>query len=216
MNFRATLFTALLLAFSARAEVVPFNVFLSSNGTGGAPTSYTIPAGKIYIIKAFRPFAVTPLPSTTQFRVVVRADNIAASAFQTVTIKDTYMNSNTVWLPNPFHLKAGESLQIPFNAEYSSFRYFGLLIDESDLYAQGIPVEIDGMAVNGGELIAEAQFGSPRPRRTVVETATDLDAFEANVTAEEIAGATRDRATFSVDTEDADRLFLRIRASARN
>ena len=89
------------------------------------------------------------------------------------------------------------------------------MIDESDLYAQGIPVEIDGMAVSGGELIAGAQFGSPRPRRTIVETATDLDAFEANVTAEEIAGAMRDRASFVVDTEDADRLLLRIRASAR-
>ncbi len=215
MRIRTAIVVGLLTTLSAQAGVVPFNVFLSSNGTGGAPSSYTIPPGKIYIIESFRPFATTPLPSTTQIRVVVRADNIAASAFQTITILDTYTNSQTVWLPKPFRLKAGESLQIPFNAEYSSFRYFGLLLDEEDLYARNIPVEFDGMDVSEGQLLAEARFASPRPRITRVETATELDEFVVDDSAVEIAGATRDRATFAVDKGDDDQKFLRVRAVAR-
>lgn len=215
MRIMVAILVCLLFASTSKAEVVLFNVFLSSNGTGGAPTSYTIPPGKIYIIEAIRPFAVTPLPSTTQYRVVVRADNIAASAFQTITILDTYTNSQMVWLPNPHRLKAGESLQIPFNAEYSSFRYFGLMLDEADLYAQSIPIELDGIEVAERQLAVEAQFGSPRPRRTIIETATDLDDFTANPNAVEIAGPTRDRATFVVDTEESIRQFLRARATAR-
>lgn len=84
---------------------------------------------------------------------------MAASAFQTITIMDDYVNSRTVWLPHPFRLRAGESLQIPFNAEYNSFRYFGLLMDDNALSVPNVQPLSDqpDFQFEGGPILEEWQ-----------------------------------------------------------
>ena len=90
-----------------------------------------------------------------------------------------------------------------------------LMIDPEDLYAQAIPSEIEGLDVVGGRLHADARFASPRPRITHVETSTDLKQFTRDGGAEEIAGQSRNRATFAVDAADDIQKFLRLRTVAR-
>ena len=84
--------------------------------------------------------------------------------FFTITIKDTYTSGEPIWLPNKLRLKSGESLIVPSNASYPICRYFGVLIDEADLYAANLPVELLNPRLSGGKLMADA----PRPHRITI------------------------------------------------
>ena len=205
----------MLATLGARAEVVPFNVFLASS-SGSTPSSYTIPAGKVYIIEGVVLAHNAGTPTETQIRVSIDADNITAGSFLTIKISDTYALGSFVWMPQPFRLKAGETLEVPQNATYFICRYFGLLIDEADLYAQEIPVELQSVGTQGGQLLAGAKYGSPRPRITTIESAVDVSDFTEDTTGVEVAGVTRDEAEVSVEQSGDAVKFMRVRAVARN
>ena len=76
---------------TAKADVRVFNVWMSGNGSGGAPNSFTVPTDKVYIIEAvLLSHAGVTTPSNTEIRVSVAADNIAANSFMVVPVSDTY------------------------------------------------------------------------------------------------------------------------------
>ncbi|MCP5488704.1 MAG: hypothetical protein H7A43_08640 [Verrucomicrobia bacterium] len=200
----------------ARAEVVPFNVFLSSTNFSSTPDSFTIPAGKIYIIEAVQLVSLAPLPSNTEIRVIWTADNLTFNSALNITISDTFASGNLVWLPQPFRLKATESLLVPQNAVYSICRYSGLMIDEADLYAQAVPSELESMETAGGQLFANVKFGSSRPRLTTIESAVDIQNFIPDATGVEMAGLNRDESVVTIDQNGDPVKFLRVRATARN
>ncbi|MEM9080095.1 MAG: hypothetical protein AAGC74_05320 [Verrucomicrobiota bacterium] len=216
MKTISTLLAAtLLMTSSLHSEVQQFNIWLSSNNDAGVPTSYSIPAGKIFIVEEVSFFASSPFPGSTQIRCLRNADNVPVASFFNITIKDSFSNGAVVALENPIRLKAGERLDIPNNGTYTSAVYFGLLIDEADLYAQNIPVELSNPRLNGSQLLADAKFASPRPRITKIESSTNLDTITPDPTGIETPTVEKNTSLVAVDTNSSDKKFLRASAVAR-
>lgn len=205
-----------LLAVSAFAAVEPYWIFLSETGLGGAKTTWSVPAGKIFIIKAVWISASgTPQPTNTQIRFSVDADNMVGSSYMNAVIADDYDPNSLRWLPEDMPVKAGKSLAVPNNATYPYVRYYGLLIDEADLYAQNIPAELNNVEMVGGLFQAEARFASARPRITRIESSTLLNSFESASAGMVTPGDTRDQSLVSIPDTD-QRKFMRVIATARN
>jgi len=213
-----------LLAFiaagmmSAQAEVQIFNVWMSGNGSGGATNFYVIPTGKVYIIEGVLLASSFPEPTNTEIRVSVSADNMVANSFMIIPVSDTYADSQYTRLPEPFRLKAGDQLRVPNNvaeANYFVVRYFGLMIDKADLYAQAVPSELLDVDITGGQLLARVQYDSPRPRITTIESSTQLSTFTEDPTGVETPTTALDQSDVAVNTA-GDVKFLRVSAVARN
>jgi len=193
-----------------------WNVFLSGTSST-TPSSYTIPSGKVYILEAVHLIKAsgTPSPSTTQIRVSRKANNGSFAAYFTITIKDTF-EGGTVWLPNKLRLKGGERLYIPTNASYGACRYFGILMDEADLYAANLPVELINPRLSGGKLMADAKVASPRPHKIIIQSATtDLSAFIYDPTGETTPTADPRTSVVSVDQGAVGKKFIRVMAKTR-
>ena len=202
-----------VLTASLSAKVQQFNIWLSPGETSG-PTIYTIPAGKIYILEEMYINGVTPTPSSVQVSFSRRADNINSSSNFFLTLKDTYTGGFYV-LDKPLRLKGGDSVKVPLNATSGSVRYFGLLIDEADLYAQNIPVDLSNPRLEGSQLMADAKFASPRPRITKIESSTDLKTMKPDPTGTETDTGSKDTSMVAVETQSADKKFMRVSAVAR-
>lgn len=206
----------MLGTLGAQAEVVPFNVFLSSTNYPSHPDFYTIPADKIYIIEGVFLDAEGTPPASAECRVYWQADTQLGGAYMTITLADTWNGSGFYWLPKPFRLKATERLHLPNNSGYYSCGYYGLMIDEADLYAQTIPSELQSVETAGGQLLANVKYGSSRPRITTIESAVDINGFLTDATGVEVAGLNRDESTVAVDQNGDAMKFLRVRSVARN
>lgn len=204
-----------LIADSSLAAVEPYWIFLSDTGSNGSPATWTVPAGKIFVIKAVALTPTSPYPTNTQVRFTVAAENMVASSYMSIIISDTFSYAYIRWLPEDMPVKAGKQLAVPVNATFTSCRYYGLLIDEADLYAQNIPVELNNLEMAGGLFEAEARYASARPRITRIATSTTLDTFVQDSAGIVTAGATRDLSLVSVPDTD-QRKFMRVIATARN
>lgn len=199
---------AILSILPAFGGAQTWNIWLSDDGSQG-PTSYTIPNGKVYILEAV---STEGSASDTQVRVTRSAANIAADEFFNITVNSSYSSGETIWLPNKLRLKAGEKLHLPNNGTFFVCHYFGILIDEADLYAANLPVELNNPRVDGSQLMADAKVRSPRPHKLVVQTSEDMSAFGVDATAQVTATVNTGESTVSVDKGTTGKKFMRVMA----
>ena len=135
-----------------------------------------------------------------------------------IPVSGTYNEGVFTRLPEPFRLKAGDQLRIPNNiaeTNYFIVRYFGLMMNSADLYAQAIPSELLDVDLSGGQLMARVQFDSPRPRITTIETSAQLSTFAEDPTGVDTPATALDQADVAVNAA-GDLKFLRVSAIARN
>lgn len=124
-----------MLTWSAAAEVIPVTI-LTGRGTGspeGAPSSYTVPAGKVLIVEGvqYRP----PSGSTpTSINVQV---NLAPYNFPEIRQVFVYVGEYEPFkrfaVDPPMRLAAGDRLMS--NSTTGYYLWFGLLVDQADLFA---------------------------------------------------------------------------------
>lgn len=207
----------ILLTYPAAAEVVPVTI-LTGRGTGspeGAPSSYTVPLGKVLIVEAVQyvpPSGTVPTDLVVQFNLTAHNFGTARNVFMLV---GTWEEWKRFPFDPPMRLSAGDRLAS--NAINGYYLWYGLLVDETDLFAS-LEVEILDARVESGKLIADTRVDSPRPRRITAETTDDLPAaggFLPDPSATAARGTSPSEDTIAVDLGPGNQMFLRASATAR-
>ncbi len=201
-----------------QAEVVPAFIRLRDT-TAGNEREYMVPAGKIFIMEYVTVDipALNATPDDILLRLYRIRSNFSSSSLivNIYKIVGKYESDELVKLNPPLRLSAGEKIRTPSSTGTSGEVYFlqGLLIDESDLYAN-VDVELKNTRVAGGKLMADASLASPRPVVTKVEASTDLQSFETDPSAAVTQTSDPSQATVSVDADRTDK-FIKVTAVAR-
>lgn len=196
----------------AGSDVVGFS--LSTNA--GSFESYTVPAGKTLLIEHMTAFYANNSPATPRIMIeinlLVQNGGIGNMPFG-FRVADKY---EAVSLKPPLRVESGRDVRVHNNSSlcYNNIRVQGLLVDNNDLYAQNLDLELTPVGIEDGRFVAEATLNSPRPALIKTETSVDLEAFEANATEEKTRQA--DPTKWLVSTAaDSDKKFLTATASAR-
>jgi hypothetical protein len=121
--------------------------------------------------------------------------------------------------PRPIRLVGGSGATVSIvKTEFADWRNVmisGLLADNEDLYAANIDAELSNPRVEGGKLLADVKYASPRPRIAKVESSETLEDFEADATGrvEPTSAKTVDVAEVAADAPE--KKFIRVAAKAR-
>ena len=207
-----------MLTCPVTAEVIPVTI-LTGRGTGapeGAPSIYTVPSGKVLIVEAVKyrlPSGVEP-PTEMIAMFRLTPHNFASRRNVFVDLGPWDHFERFTFDP-PMRVSAGDMLDSNRTSGY--YLWFGLLVDETDLFAS-LDVELLNPRVESGKLIADAKVASPRPRRITAETADDLlnaGAFLPDLSATVARGASTSEDIITVDLGEGDQMFLRASAVAR-
>jgi len=207
----------LILAWPAAAEVVPVTI-LTGRGTGspdGAPASYTVPAGKVLVVEGVQyrpPTGTTPTAINVMFNITPENFGTTQTVFVYV---GEYERFKRYTFDPPMRLAAGDRLNS--NATTGYYLWFGLLVDQADLFAS-LDVELQNPRVESGKLIADAKVSSPRPRRITAKTSDGLldeGSFQPDPSATVARGSSTSHDVITVDLGESDRMFLRASAVAR-
>lgn len=187
------------------------NLIVSDTGLLDVPTSYTVPSGKVLIIDAVRVQATGGTPTNSRIRLSVRYDNATLNSGEDIIVNESYV---VTWnfLQEKIHLKAGDSFSAPLDLDYIWVRIMGTLIDEADLFAVNLPVELDNTRVTGNKLMADAKVSSPRPHRIKVQSSENLNGFSEDTTAEVQKTGTTGTSVVSVDRSGTGKKFVRVTA----
>ena len=214
MKTMATLVVITVLAMvsaSAAVQTVLFQV--TSNA------SFPVPAGKVLIVERMVEDEI-PLSSIQNYVEFYLTNNVAQISLGVEEKGNTGL-INSPKISVPFKVPgmwtvAVQSYQLnppEGDIEYSrSFWLFGLLVDNSDLYAS-LKSEIKDVEKQGGTLAMEIQTSSPRPAKVTVEKSNPVGenwqpATEAVVTPTE--DKTKYVATVPVDQ---DKNFFRAKVT---
>lgn len=151
-------------------------VVVTGRGDGnldGAPASYTVPAGKVFIVDSVQYRSVGAVADGEAFHVATYRNLGNYSARRTVYIELLdYKRSKVFPLPVPIQLKAGDGVG---SNQISGYTYwFGKLVDEGELFAK-LDVELEGSGVDNTSMTAKARVSPIRPYRLTVESTTDLN-----------------------------------------
>jgi len=175
------------------------------------PATYTVPVGKILVIDAVS-VSDASAPSTTGLFLVIRFDNSTLVSGAFIEISNSFVNNRWNLLPIKIRLKAGDLLSPPTGVQY---RIMGTLIDEADLYAVNLPVELNNPRVSGGKLMADAKVASPRPHKITIQSSTDLSAFTEDTTGATTSTGDPTTSVVSVDQGTVGKKFIRVMATTR-
>jgi|GEM_PF-1541385 len=180
---KTPLLSVLLLSFLTTftfAEVVPWMV-VTGRGPGnleGAPVSYTVPAGKVFVIEAVQHRTGGAVREGDFYQVQTFQQPANRSNRVTIYIElGPWKNWQVDRLPAPLHLSAGEG--VGSNQASGHTFWWGKLMDAGDLFAK-LDVELDDSSVDGDKLKAVAKVSPTRPYRLTVESATQLSQFDAD------------------------------------
>ena len=188
------------------------NIVVANPPNSFAQATYTVPTGKVLMIDAMSARGQGPFNTTmTVLRINVSYTNSTLTSDENIPVRNGPTNAAWFFLEDKLRLKAGDSISPPNNAEY---RIMGVLLDEEDLFVANLDVELDNAKVEGEKLVAEATVLSPRPHRLVVASSEDLVTFKEDPTALVQSTAETGKSIVSVDTEDLDKKFVRVRAQA--
>jgi hypothetical protein len=206
-----------LMAFLPQSPAETTVIGINLNTAGPGPfDSYTVPGGKTLLIENMSAYGASNTPSTPRIIIEiglqVQNGGITTMRFG-YPISDKY---EAVSLKPPLRVEAGRDVRILNNSTlaYNVVRIQGLLVDNTDLYAQTLDLELTPIGVQEGRFIAEATVSSPRPALVETETSTDLMTFEDNVSEETSRQADPTKWTVSTDA-DSDKKFLTATATGR-
>jgi hypothetical protein len=193
------------------------NLMVSEDGTSSSPVIYTVPNGKVLIIDALSLNNTTGIgmPASSQISLIVNYDNSSLVALETITVSDTYVDARWIFLTQKIHLKAGDGFRSPLPGGSISARIMGTLIDEADLFAANLPVELLNPRLSGSKLMADAKVASPRPHKITVQSSPDLTGFVEDGSSEVTATTTTGTSVVSVDKGSTGKKFIRVTASTR-
>lgn len=201
MNRRlvAALFVVLTVAAPVgRAAVEPIVVNLSTN----ASTSYTVPAGKVFIIE--NAYSGNRYGTNTSFALI-------GNSLTNVIYIDNWYKRITPIQP-PLKLPEGWVVNL-FDPGEQFLLLFGLLVDPEDLYA-GIPSRFESVARSGPDI--RSGLGLSHGRQPVIrmEQSDDLAAWTEVAAA--LVGRTTSATDFVITTPRGDPAdFLRANVISR-
>lgn len=198
----------------AHAEVQAMTI-MTGRGDGspaGVATSYTVPAGKVFIVESVQFYAPTAYQSGDVYvQFIIKPDNLDATRFSYVNIGE-YVSYKYYSFDKPIRLRVGEG--VGANATYGYYTWRGLLVDTTDLYAQ-LDLELDNPRIEDGMLLASTRVLSPRQYRLNVETSEDLARFAADTSTVVTPGSNSAENTVAVDVDPTGETFMRVAATAR-
>ncbi len=215
MFLLSVLCTTVVLSGSAVAEVQPVTILIG-RGTGapeGAPSSYTVPTGKVLIVEAVE-YIPGNVPTDLIVQFLITPINFGTRRPVYANV-GPYERLKLYSFASPVRVSAGDGLGS--NATTGFYIWHGLLADVGDLFAS-LDVELSNPRVQGGKLVADSKVSSPRPRRMTVQSATDLvnaPAFQPDPTATITPGTSRRDDTIAVDAGGKNHQFVKATAVAR-
>lgn len=202
-----TLFLSVLVssAFSS-AEVIPFLFDMNNNN------DFTVPAGKVVLIEQIQS---TQNPVGVQIDVDNTGSGISTETGNMDVNLDNPGSGATpklAMLDKPLRLRAGWNFE---NRSGESFIIAGLIIDEADLYAAGVPNEWEMFAAGNAMLSGQVRVQSARPVTQTVQSSTDFNSWVTDPTV--TVQNTSDRTLLQIDGSATDDFkFYRVETRTRD
>jgi len=209
--------SSLILFFSLSlftfAEVVPWMVITGRGATAptGTPSSYTVPAGKVFIVESVQHRGVIVEGNDWQVSVRQKPANFSDNISYFIDV-GTFKPWKVNPLAKPLRLAAGDRLGS--NQVNGYTLWWGVLADASDLFAS-LDVELKDSQVEGDKLKALAKVSPTRPHRLTVETADELSDFSPEPNATITSTDKSTEKDVAVYMEATCLKFLRVEAVAR-
>lgn len=199
------------LVASLQAEVTPVNIVLHDSNT-----SYSVPSGKTLIIEHF----IWALEGDATAQTVnVRPANKPGGVGDFL-LKFSTEEPDSWTPPRPIRLVGGSGASVSIIksdfADWRNVMISGLLVDNEDLYAANIKSKLINPRTEGGKLMADVKYDSPRPRITTVESSDDLTGFSKDATASVSPTNSKTVDVAAVNEEGSDKKFVRVVAKARS
>ena len=208
---------ATLITPDLKAAVQPIAISISPGSPATSLHNYTVPQGKVLLVEHCSASFADNNPPTP--RIVLETGGMPVQNGANAIMRFGFRVADrfdAVHLSPPLKLAAGGTLTIysAGDAGYNNVRLLGLLVDEADLYAANVDLELEAIGIQRGTFLARATVDSPRPVTLRSETSTPLGDWEPNAT--EKIQATEKRSEYLISTDaDADQKFLRAKATTR-
>lgn len=199
-------FMVFLMGFGTWAAVVPYAKRLYPAGDVAAFSTLTVPAGKVVV---FDHMQFTSRTVSILFKINTAGsgiDSISGAYYMYITNPSPGQLTAT---PAPIRLMGGRAIS---NLSSTAITFFGLAMDDDDLYA-GVGNEIDSLNLAGGTLLGGIQLDSPRPVVAVVEQSEDLKTWTEDADAAVQKGDAPAQLEFTTTPADAGAAF-RVKARA--
>ena len=168
-----------------------------------ATADYTVPAGKVLLIEHVSAFYGNSSGGTFNKVVLSIASTTENNPLATTTSQWSFNTADPYQIINldrPLRLTAGDKLNIfdTFTGAAKEVEIQGLLIDQADLYAANLDLELEGVSVANQKLTATVRLASARPALLRSTTSPDLQSWVENLT--QIVTPQADRSLFDVST----------------
>lgn len=203
----------IIMVITSYGSAQPVNLVISTYSGSSVPNQYTVPSGKILVITAISHSVSGSPPTKTNIQLSIKYDNVSLTFTEAVTIKESFSNGEWVLLSNHIRLKAGDRI---FPNAGNQYRVMGILIDEADLYAANLPVELDNTRVVANKLMADAKVKSARPHKITVQSSPDMTDFDQDPTSTVVSTGTTGISVVSVDKGSTGKKFIRVSAQTRS
>ncbi len=197
------------LQLEAAVRVVTFSF-------GAATADYTVPAGKVLLIEHVSAFYGNSGGGPAFDKVVLTiASSTENNPLATTTTAWSVSTSNAYQMINldrPLRATAGDKLNIfdTFTGAAKQVEIQGLLVDQADLYAANLDLDLKGVAKTSSALTATVKVTSARPAILHSTTSPDLQSWVENLT--QIVTPRSEHGLFDVSTGLASdsRKFLSV------
>ncbi|HOW67595.1 MAG TPA: hypothetical protein P5186_27775 [Candidatus Paceibacterota bacterium] len=199
----------------AEVRAVTIAIGRGSDAPTGLDASYTVPAGKVLILESVQ-FTTLTANIREGEDVNIQITEVASNhntVLSTFVYAGPYGRYKRHTFDPPIRILGGGRLSS--NATYGWYLFKGLLVDNSDLYAD-LDVELENPRVQDGALLAQARVSSPRPHSLRVESSTDLKTFSLDPSAATTRSGNPAVDTVSVATGDTGKKFVRVEARTRS
>ncbi|MDQ6913739.1 MAG: hypothetical protein M3119_06860 [Verrucomicrobiota bacterium] len=165
--------TPTLVRASAKVVILAF---------AAATPDYVVPAGKVLLIEE-----ISPYYSGSFTKVVVTIAAVGENLQGTVTVPYSFSTSNAnqlIQLTRPLRAAAGSLVNIldTDSGTAQIVRIQGLLIDQADLYAANLGIDLKAVGVANETLTATVELATSRPAILSSTTSLNLQNWVENLT----------------------------------
>jgi hypothetical protein len=215
-KLRVVLLSVFLIATASVAHGEVRVVVLSF---GPSTPNYVVPAGKVLLIEHISAYYGNSTGGTFDKVIITIAASAENLTGTTTTVPWSFSTSNpnqSIHLERPLRAAAGSSVNILDTATGAAkfVDLQGLLLDQVDLYAANLGIELQGVSVADQRLTAEVKLATSRPAVVISTVSNDLRTWITNLT--QIVSP-KEAATFDVSTSIGPRetrKFMRVAAKA--
>ena len=186
---------------------------------GPSTPDYVVPAGKVLLIEHVSAFFGNSSGGSFD-KVVINIASVGENDPAIFTVPWSFSTSNpaqSIHLDRPLRAAAGSSVNIFDTAGGAAqdVRIQGLLVDQSDLYAANLGIEVKEVALANQQLEATVKLSSARPAILRSEVSFTLQSWALNPTQQIFKELDSMAYTVSTDVESTEtRKFLRASAKS--